>query len=183
MKRFEKKQVFFLGMMVLAGVVLVLLGYIPVVWQKYVLRRALARQTLTVEQVQSSIDQAAILEQQIGQLQKQVERFDKCVPQDAQFASLWRQIADLITDHDLQDQQVRPGAEIRYDDFNVVTLDIECTGTLPRIFDFVRSLEQMDRLIRIGQMELTNDKNLSGELTFSAKAEAFYQTPQKFKAG
>jgi Tfp pilus assembly protein PilO len=183
MKVIGKKQILFLSAVVLAGVVLILFGYIPIVWQKYVIRRALERQSLTVEQVQDSIRQAAIFEKQIAELEPQVGRFERCVPQDAQFASLWRQIADLITTHDLQNQQVRPGEEIRYEDFNVVSLDIQCTGTLPKIFDFVRSLEQMDRLIRIEQMELINDKNLSGQLTFSAKAEAFYRTPQNYNAG
>jgi Tfp pilus assembly protein PilO len=182
MKVIEKKQILFLGVMVLAGVVLIVFGYVPIVWQKYVIRRALQRQSLSVEQVRGSIEQAVILEGKIAELQQRVQWFERYVPQDAQFSSLWRQIADLITDHDLQNQQVRPGAEIRYDDFNVVTLDIQCSGTLPKIFDFVRSLEQMDRLIRIDRMELTNDKNLTGQLTFSAKAEAFYRMPQNYKA-
>jgi Tfp pilus assembly protein PilO len=178
MKGTGKKQILFLGAMVLAGVFLVVLGYIPIVWQKYVIRRALQRQSLTIEQVRDSIEQVAILEEQIADLKVRVGRFEQCVPADAQFSSLWKQIADLITDHDLQNQQVRPGAEIRYDDFNVVTLDIQCSGALPKIFDFIRSLEQMDRLVRIEQMELTNDKNLSGQLTLSAKAEAYYRTPE-----
>jgi Tfp pilus assembly protein PilO len=183
MKSSGKKQIIILGAVVLAGVFLVILGYVPIVWQKYVIRRALQRQSLSVEQVRTSIEQAAILEKQIADLKVRVQRFEQCVPQDAQFSSLWKQIADLITDHDLQNQQVRPGAEIRYDDFNVVTLDIQCSGTLPKIFDFVRSLEQMDRMICIEHMELTNDKNLSGQLTLSAKAEAYYRTPQHYKAG
>jgi Tfp pilus assembly protein PilO len=183
MKGTGKKQILFLGAMVLAGVLLVVLGYVPIVWQKYVIRRALQRQSLSVEQVRDSIEQATVLEKQIADLKVRVGRFEQCVPQDAQFSSLWRQIADLITDHDLQNQQVRPGAEIQYGDFNVVTLDIQCSGTLSKIFDFVHSLEQMDRLIRIEHMELTNDKNLSGQLTLSAKAEAYYRTPQNHKAG
>jgi Tfp pilus assembly protein PilO len=183
MKGTGKKQILFLGAMVLVGVILVIVGYVPIVWQKYVIRRALQRQSLTVEQVRGSIEQAAILEKQIADLQTRVGRFEQCVPQDAQFSSLWRQIADLITDHDLQNQQVRPGVEIRYEDFNVVTLDIQCSGTLSKIFDFVQSIERMDRLVRIEQMELTNDKNLTGQLTFTAKAEAYYRTPQNNKAG
>lgn len=178
MKGTGKNQILLFGTMVAVGVLLVVIGYVPIVWQKYVIDRALQRQSLTVEQVRDSIEQAAILEKQIADLKVRVGRFEQCVPADAQFSSLWRQIADLITDHDLQNQQVSPGAEIRYKDFNVVTLDIQCSGTLPKIFDFIRSLEQMDRLIRIGQMELKNDKNLSGQLTLSAKAEAYYRTPE-----
>jgi Tfp pilus assembly protein PilO len=183
MKGSGRKQILILGSMVLAGVLLVVFGYVPIVWQKYVIRRALQRQSLSVGQVRDSIEQAAIFEKQIAELKERVQRFEQCVPRDAQFSSLWRKIADLITEHDLQNQQVRPGSEIRYDDFNVVTLDIQCSGTLPKIFDFIRSLEQMDRLVRIEHMELTNDKNLSGQLTLSAKAEAYYRTPQNFKAG
>ena len=183
MRGFEKKRKIFLAGMALAGVLLIMFGYVPIAWQKYVIRKALARQSLPIEQVHESIEQAAILEKQIEQLKGRVQEFEKYVPQDPQFASLWRQIADLIAEHDLENQQVRPGNEVQYDDFNVVSLDIQCTGSLPKIFAFVRSLEQMDRLIRIDSMELTNDKELTGQLTFSAKAEAFYRTPVQYKAG
>lgn len=183
MRSIEKKQKLFLAGMVLAGVVVILFGYVPIAWQKYVIRRALERQSLPVEQVRDSIEQAAILEKQIAQLEQKIQNFEQYVPQDPQFASLWRQIAELITEHDLQNQQVRPGDEVQYSDFNVVSLDIQCSGTLPKIFAFIRSLEQMDRLIRIDRMELTNDKDLTGQLTLSAKAEAFYRTPSQYKAG
>lgn len=183
MKSLEKKQKLFLAGMVLTGVLLVVFGYVPIAWQKYVIRKALARQSLPIEQVRESIEQAAVLEKQISQLEQKVHEFEQFVPQNPQFASLWRQIAELIAEHDLEDQQVRPGKEVQYADFNVVSLDIQCSGTLTKIYAFVRSLEQMDRLIRIESMELSNDKDLTGRLTLSAKAEAFYRTPVQFKAG
>jgi Tfp pilus assembly protein PilO len=183
MKCAERKQILFLIATVLASIVLVLFGYIPIAWQKDVIRQTLQRQSLTAEQVRDSVERAAVLERQIAEMEPVARRFERCVPQDMQFASFWRQIADLMTSHDLQNQQVWPGAESRYNDFNVISLDIQCSGTLPKIFDFVCSLEQMDRLVRIEQMELTNDKDLTGQLTFSARAGVFYRTPPNRKAG
>jgi Tfp pilus assembly protein PilO len=183
MKYAEKKQILFLIMTALCGVAMILFGYFPIAWQKRIVRRTLQQQSLTAEQVRNSVEQSVFLERRIAELEPMARRFEQYVPQTSGFASFWQQIAELMTSHDLQNQQVRPGVESRYDDFNVVSLDIQGSGTLPKIFDFVRSLEQMDRLVRIEQMELTNDKDMTGQLTFSAKAQVFYRTPTNNKAG
>jgi Tfp pilus assembly protein PilO len=183
MKYALNKQILLLSVTILSGVGLVLFGYLPIAWQKRVIHQSLQRQSLNAGQVQESITQSVILEKQIAELKPLARRFEHYVPQTSQFADLWQQIAELMTRCDLQDQQVRPGTESRYDSFNVVSLDIQGSGTLPKIFDFVHSLEQMGRLVRIEEMELTNDKTLNGQLTLSARAQVFYRTPTNPKAG
>jgi Tfp pilus assembly protein PilO len=180
---FERKRILFLSVAALASVIFAVFGYIPIAWQKHVIHQTLRRQSLTMEQIRTSTGQAAVLEQKITELEPLSQRFDRCIPEDHHFASFWQQIAELMTRHELQNQQVQPGVETRQNQVSIVSIDIRCNGTLPRIFEFVRSLEKMDRLVRIRWMELENDKDLTGQLTFSARAEVFYRTPESQKAG
>ncbi|HML74465.1 MAG TPA: type 4a pilus biogenesis protein PilO [Anaerohalosphaeraceae bacterium] len=183
MPLFEKKQIWILvvGALVCAGVAV--FGYIPIAWQKHVITQTLKRQAVTMEQVQQCSAQLQTLQQKTDQLEPLAQRFDRCVPDNRQFAALWQQIAELMTRHNLRDQQVKPGTEMQNGIIHSVALDIQCNGSLKDIFDFVSALEKMDRLVRIEQMDLANDKDYSGQLTMTAKAQVFYRTQKEDSAG
>ncbi|MGH2272806.1 type 4a pilus biogenesis protein PilO [Anaerohalosphaeraceae bacterium U12dextr] len=183
MPLFEKKQIWILvvGALVCAGVAV--FGYIPIAWQKHVITQILQRQAMTLEQVQQCSDQYEILLEKTAQLEPLANRFDQCVPDNRQFAALWQQIAELMSRHNLRDQQVKPGAETQNGIIHSVALDIQCNGSLQDIFEFIHALETMDRLVRIEQMDLANDKDYSGQLTMTAKAQVFYRTQNQTPAG
>ena len=53
-------------------------------------------------------------------------------------------------------------------------MTIRCQGKLEQIFEFSKSLQALDRLIRIEQIELKNDNNYSGHVDMTTKAVIYY---------
>ncbi|MEN6309053.1 MAG: type 4a pilus biogenesis protein PilO [Anaerohalosphaeraceae bacterium] len=180
---FEKKQFWILVMGGLACAGVAVFGYIPIAWQKHVIKQTLRRQAVTMEQVQQCSTHIQTLAQKVSQAEPLARQFDQSVPENRQFAALWQQIAELMTRHNLRDQQVKPGNETRTGVIRSVDLEIQCNGSLRDIFEFVHSLEKLDRLVRIEQMDLTNDKDYSGQLTLSARAQVFYRTQNDATTG
>lgn len=176
MAELDKKKIWIAVMALSAFVVLTAFGYVPIVWQKYVIYQSLDRQSLTMDQVRECSSQLSVVEDRVAQLRPIAQIARRSIPENRQFASLWQEIAELMSSHNLQNQQVKPGAEIQEGAVNSVSLEIQCVGKLSDVFAFIGSLEKMDRLVRIEQMDLTNDKDYSGILMLSAKAKVFYRT-------
>jgi len=177
----DKKKIWIATIAMLAFALLAVFGYVPIVWQKYVINQSLRRQSLTMEQVRTCADQLSAVEEKISELKPLAEKSERSIPENRQFASLWQEIAELMNQHNLKDQQVKPGEELQDGDVRSVSLEIQCNGKLSDMFAFIGSLEKMERLVRIEQMDLTNDKDYTGQLTLSAKAKVFYRTPDSGK--
>ncbi len=177
----DKKKIWIAAIAALAFALLAIVGYVPIVWQKYVISQSLRRQSLTMEQVRTCAEQLSAVEKKISELTPTAKKSELSIPENRRFASLWQEIAELMNQHNLKDQQVRPGEESQEGDVRSVSLDIQCNGALSDMFAFIGSLEKMDRLVRIEQMDLTNDKDYTGQLTLSAKAKVFYRAPDSGK--
>jgi Tfp pilus assembly protein PilO len=49
-------------------------------------------------------------------------------------------------------------------------------GRLKQIFEFFGRLQSLDRLVRIEQVKLVNDRDFSGEVSMQTKAVIYYRT-------
>jgi Tfp pilus assembly protein PilO len=183
MMELDKKKIWIAATATLAFALLAVFGYVPIVWQKHVISQSLHRQSLTMEQVRTCVSQLPAVEEKISELKPIAEKSRRSIPENRQFASLWQEIAELMNRHNLQNQQVKPGDESQEGAICSVSLDIQCNGSLSDMFAFIGSLERMERLVRIEQMDLTNDKDYTGQLTLSAKAKVFYRTTEIGKPG
>jgi Tfp pilus assembly protein PilO len=172
----NKKKIWIMAVALLAFALLTVFGYVPIVWQKYVISQSLHRQSLTMDQVRTCAEQLSAVEDKVAKLKPIAEKSERSIPENRHFAALWQEIAELMSRHNLQGQQVKPGEESREGEVCSVSLEIQCNGKLSDMFAFIGSLEQMERLVRIEQMDLTNDRDYTGQLTLSAKAKVFYRT-------
>ena len=51
-------------------------------------------------------------------------------------------------------------------------------GRLVQVFEFCRRLQAMDRLVRIEQVNLVNDDDLTGQVTMQMQTVIFYRPSQ-----
>ena len=86
------------------------------------------------------------------------------------------QIADLMNQHQLKEQEIAPGEEIEADGLNCIPVSIQCKGELTQIFEFYQQLQQLDRLIRIKQVKLLNDRDFRGEVSMETDVVIYYKT-------
>ena len=79
-----------------------------------------------------------------------------------------------MNEHDLKEQLIKPGGEIKTDILNCIPVTIKCKGSLEHMFSFYKRLQNLDRLVRIEKVELVNDRDLDGQVSMKTKMVVFY---------
>ena len=79
---------------------------------------------------------------------------------------------DLMDKYHLEEQLVQPQQELQTGQVNCIPVSVQGKGHLKQIFNFFRSLQKLDRKIRISRVELTNSEDFSfGKSKLSVKAD------------
>ncbi len=176
MKHPEKKQVQIIG---IAAVIILgfgVLRFYPLGRRMANIRRTRREQGAAVAQVRQYTMGIPALRRQADDLRAKLADYDLRIPPDRRFADLWRRMAEAMNRHNLQEQVVQPGAETTGPVVGCIPIKIQCSGTLEQIFEFLKSLADFERLIRIDQLQLLNDSDYSGRIKLDATAKVYYQT-------
>lgn len=174
----DKHPLMILLTILFAAVALGAYQYYPVHLQRQALRQILQKQEVKLGEIQGYSEKLPILHRQVKELEPQAGQFDRLFPGRQGFSRLWQQIAEIMNSNHLSDQLVRPGEVTCSDNFCSIPLEIQCSGTIEDFFQFFRALEHFDRLIRMDEIHIRNDADLSGRLTLHAKARVFYQSEE-----
>jgi Tfp pilus assembly protein PilO len=149
--------------------------YYPLAKQKQRIEKRSNDQMLAVAKANTHGMQLPFLRKHIAAVRAKTKKYETKVPDNRQFAELWRQFASVMNKHNLKEQLVQPGEEIQGSIANCIPITIECSGTLSQIFELFKSLQDFERLIRIENIQLINDKNYSGPLKMKAQASVYYR--------
>jgi len=177
---FGKKQQ--LLIFVVAGVMIadfVLCCYLPLHTRLSDIKQAGATQRTAIDKAADENRQMSLLQEQLVRLQGVVERYEASVPQQRDLGIFLQQIAGLMNEQNLREQQVQPGDEIGAGNLSCIPVNIQAKGRLPQIFEFYKSLQRLNRLVRIERIELTNDNNFSGEVNMRTRVVIYYRTEAK----
>ena len=110
------------------------------------------------------------------QLQSAVSKYEQRIPRHGNLGVFLHGIANLMNSQDLTGQQIQPGREIKTEDLNCIPVEMKCKGRLTKIFAFYKSLQDMDRFVRIELIKIVNDRDFSGEVSMEAKAVIYYKS-------
>lgn len=172
----ERKQIMIL---VAAGVMVggfVLLRYLPLRKEKKAAMQAKAAQAFVLNKASLESTQLSTIKEQLVDIQKTAAKFEANVPVGRNLGGFLHEIANLMNELELSEQQVQPGEETKTDNLNCIPVSIKCKGRLGQIFEFYKRVQTMDRLIRIEQITLKNDNNFSGEVNMQTKGVIYYRT-------
>ena len=97
------------------------------------------------------------------------------VPDHGNLGSFLQIIADLMNEHNLKEQFVQPGKEIQAGVLKCIPVSMQCKGNLAQVFEFYKSLQALDRLIRIEQVNLVNGIGFSGEVSMRTEAVIYFR--------
>jgi Tfp pilus assembly protein PilO len=153
----------------------VLFRYQPLQRRIKAVKDARVAQTLVITKSQAESNQLPALKQQLLKLQQAVGNYNANVPLQRALGGFLQRIADLMNEHNLREQVVAPGQEIKIGELSCIPVDMQCKGKLTRIFEFYRRLQSLDRLVRIEQVKLENDSDFSGEASMQTKAVIYYR--------
>jgi len=172
--RTKQQILIFTAIAVLTGGFL-LFSYLPLkgkiesLHQKQVLHQAGLNKTLL------RIEQIPMLKNQMIQLKNRVGNFDARVPENKALGNFLQEIASLMNKHNLKEQIVKHGDEIKAEDFCCIPLNIQCKGRLDQIYGFFDSLQSLDRVVRVEKINLKNNENFTGQIEMQAGAFIYYR--------
>lgn len=136
---------------------------------------------LIIEEVTAQKEQLPMLKKHLEQLQVEAEGYELKLPVERELGSFLHQIADLMNNHNLKNQFVEPGKEVETEKLNCIPVDMRCSGKLPQIFEFYKSLQNLNRLIRVENVKLESKNSSGGEVNMETKAVIYYQ-PMKLES-
>jgi len=119
------------------------------------------------------------LSDEVAAMRKDAAAMNRHLAEETEVADVLRQLsADLEThgtrEHETQTQTIAPGK-----DFSLLPVAVSFRSSCASMFEFLKTVEQSPRLMRVTRMQLTGDSNAPGEVrvrlelcTFLAAAEA-----------
>ncbi len=176
MKYPERKQLQIIGIAAAVVVGFGVLRFYPLARRMTDIRQVRAAQDITVSQMREYGIGIPVLRRQVGDLRVSLADYARRIPPSRQFADLWHRIADVMNRHNLQEQIVQPGSETTSPTVGCIPITMQCSGTLEQVFEFLKSLSDFDRVIRIDKLQLLNDADYSGKIKLIADAKVYYQT-------
>ena len=153
----------------------VLFRYMPLRKKMRVIKQTKTEQALAVARTSVESKQLPILKAQLQQLQKAAESYETNIPAERALGVFLHQIATLMNEYNLKEQLVQPRREIETDEFNCIPVNIQCKGKLNQIYEFYKRVQELNRLIRIEQVNLANDRGLGGEVTMKTRVVIYYR--------
>ena len=153
----------------------VLFRYLPLRKKMKTVEKTRAAQTLVITNGTARGEQLAALKEELLKLQSAVSGYSRQIPADRELGTFLHRIAGLMSGHNLREQLIEPGEEIEADTLNYIPVNIRCKGRLKQIFGFYKSLQGLERLVRIEQVKLVNENNFSGEISMQTQAVVYYR--------
>lgn len=153
----------------------VVLRYLPLRRQIKDISRQKTAEVLALRKGQTEREQLPLLREQLESLRLAVGNYEMSIPEHRSVGLFLRKIADLMNEFGLQDQAVTPGEEIVVNNLHCIPVQMKCTGRLSELFEFHKRLQGLDRLVRIENVTLVNNAELSGEIHMDIKTVIYYR--------
>jgi Tfp pilus assembly protein PilO len=172
----ERKQI---AICVTAAVMIagfVLFRYLPLQRRIKAIKGKRAAQILAMTKASSESRRLPALKEELLRMQRAAVIYERQVPRERALGVFLQEIAGLMNEHNLREQLVQPGKEIEAGELNCIPVDMQCKGRLEQIFEFYKSLQKLNRLARIEQVKLVNDRDFAGEVSMQTKAIIYYRS-------
>ena len=153
----------------------VLFRYLPLQKRIRAVEQARAAQRLAITKTSAESRQVPALKGQLLKLQRTVGNYEANVPGQRALGVFLHRIANLMNEYNLRERLIQPGEEVKAEGLNCIPVSMQCKGGLKQIFKFFKSLQVLDRLVRIEQIKLVNDGDFSGEVGMQTKAVIYYR--------
>jgi len=154
----------------------VLFRYLPLRKRIKAVEQSRAAQRIVAAKALAQSRQLPALKEQIRKLKREVGNYEANVPGHRDLGVFLHGIANLMNKHNLREQRVQPGREVETEGLSCIPISMQCKGRLKHVWEFFGSLQSLDRLVRIEQIKLLNDRDFSGEVSTQTNAIICYRT-------
>ncbi len=154
----------------------VLFRYLPLQERAKAVESRFIETQAAIAKASAESKQLPVLKEQLLKLQMAVGNYEANIPAQRALGVFLHRMADLMNEQNLKEQVIQSGEEIKADVLNCIPLNMECKGKLTQIFEFYKSLQGLDRLVRIEQVKLVNGSDFGGEVSVQTKAIIYYRS-------
>jgi len=149
--------------------------YIPLSRKLASIRQQQRRYLVEAAQLSADATNLPALSDQLAALRNKVGDFSAKIPRGRQLGEFMQSVANIMNELNLRNQLVQPGQIVKSKQISSIPVDIKCEGSLGQVFRLVRSLESLERTIRIENLELTNDRTFGGTVGLHARVYIYYK--------
>ena len=171
----EKQQLLICVLAAVMVVGFVLLRCLPLRRKMETLEHARADHKVAITKTCIQSGQLPSLKDQLEQLQQEVGNYEARVPTQRDLGAFLQSLTNLMNEQKLTEQLIKHGAESQAETLSCIPVNMQCKGSLIRIYEFFDALQRLDRLVRIKKVELTNDKYFSGRVSMKAETVIYYR--------
>jgi Tfp pilus assembly protein PilO len=171
----ERKQVLLIAVIAAMVAGFAMLLYRPLHNRIKAVRAGREARVIATAQAKSNMEQIPALKSQLASLESQVRDFDARIPAGRGLGSFLQSLTEAMNSHNLKDQVIVPDAEIAMEGVVCIPVKIQCSGTVHEIFAFLKSMQAVERLMRIERVEVKNGPELNGMLTMAAQVNIYYR--------
>ncbi len=154
------------------------LRYLPMRRISADLKREKTEQNVLITSGQIKQAELQKLLERLNELKEGLVDFDSRIPFDTQLGQFLGGIAALMDEYGLTEQQIAPHEEIQAEPLVCTAVTMKCRGSLDQIRRFCRSLQELDRAVRIEKFHLVNDPEYTGQLRMEAETVIYHRRPQ-----
>jgi len=122
----------------------------------------------------TEVSQLPQLRTRLKQLEMEFTDYEARVPLNTQLGLFLQQMAEMMNAYHLKDQLIEPDSAVTTNRLGCIPVDIKGTGKLRQVFGFFKSLEGLDRAVRIERVQLGNDRELTGEVKMHVRLYIYY---------
>ena len=155
--------------------VFVVFWYLPLRNKTNEIKQAKTERALSIAKGTADATQLPLLKEQLLKLEIRLADYEENIPEQRAHGVFLHRIADLMKEHDLNEQEITPGEEIEAEKFNCIPISMRCKGELAQISEFYRRLQTLDRLVRIEKVKLSNDDKYGGQVSMETDAVVYYR--------
>ena len=155
--------------------IFVLFWYLPLRNKASAAKAATAERSAVISKGSVDAKQLPLLQEQKRKLEARLGDYEANIPGQRAHGVFLQRIAELMKEHDLKEQEIKPGQEIEADRFNCIPVIMRCKGELAQVSEFYRQLQAQDRLIRIEKVTLSNDESFGGQVSMETEAVVYYR--------
>jgi len=176
----EKKQIVIVFSVVVMTIGFLFFRYIPLRKRMIEVKREKQEHKMLISKASSESRRIEQLQNSLIQLTAKSKNYDERIPENRDLGGFLQRITALMDEHQLAEQNVQPGKEIKINDMVCIPVTMQCRGQVERIFRFFRSFEKLNRAVRIVRVELVNDREMNGDVIMKTQASVYYkaQVPQ-----
>ncbi|HAU37240.1 MAG TPA: hypothetical protein DCX07_05935 [Phycisphaerales bacterium] len=129
------------------------------------------------EAIKMDLQRAAVVPEIRNQVQEMRSRYinwQRRLPKQKELGQFLREISTQISDQSLSNQVIEPGNPAREELYHTLPIIMKFGGPYPAMAQFLKGLENMERLTRVQRIRIKNDPKKDGEVDVELRLNIYF---------